>query len=108
MRLGRLGLLLLAAQAATGLTPSVPPGVRVPVLRPGPPGSVRESARVLLDVVRDEGSYTDEETRRVWDAFVLAMRLHRKQVRSSGEPYVTHPLEVATILASCDSSASCE
>ena len=38
---------------------------------------MRESARVLLDIVRDEVAYTDEETRSVWDAFVLALRLHR-------------------------------
>ncbi len=32
-------------------------------------------------------------------AYVLAAQAHRGQVRRSGEPYLTHPLEVAAILA---------
>ena len=59
---------------------------------------MREGVWALLDAVhRERGNAAD--TRRVWDAFVLAHRLHRYQRRSSGEPYITHPLEVATILA---------
>jgi len=37
---------------------------------------------------------------RVWDAFKFSMRFHRGQYRKSGEPYITHPLEVASMLAS--------
>ena len=32
-------------------------------------------------------------------AYVVAAQAHRGQVRRSGEPYLTHPLEVAAILA---------
>jgi len=35
----------------------------------------------------------------VWDAFRVAYRCHYKQRRASGEPYITHPLEVASILS---------
>ena len=30
---------------------------------------------------------------------MLALRLHRGQMRSSGDPYITHPIEVAMMLA---------
>lgn len=39
------------------------------------------------------------DTRLVERAFETAAYLHRDQVRRSGEPYITHPLAVATILA---------
>jgi hypothetical protein len=32
-------------------------------------------------------------------AYVVAARLHRGQLRKSGEPYITHPVQVALILA---------
>ena len=32
-------------------------------------------------------------------AYELALKSHRGQVRKSGEPYLEHPLQVATILA---------
>ena len=35
-------------------------------------------------------------------AYVVAAQAHRGQVRRSGEPYLTHPLEVAGILADLD------
>jgi GTP pyrophosphokinase len=35
----------------------------------------------------------------VKDAFQLAQERHRPQVRASGEPYILHPIEVASILA---------
>ncbi len=39
------------------------------------------------------------DTRMVERAYEMAAYLHREQVRRSGEPYITHPLAVATILA---------
>ena len=66
--------------------------------RGGAPGSVREGITTLLEALERE-STSAEDTRKVWDAFVLAHKLHRNQLRSSGEPYITHPLEVAAILA---------
>ena len=35
----------------------------------------------------------------VRDAFVLARDAHEGQMRSSGDPYITHPVAVANILA---------
>ena len=39
------------------------------------------------------------DARTVERAYEMAAYLHRDQVRKSGEPYITHPLAVATILA---------
>jgi GTP pyrophosphokinase len=39
------------------------------------------------------------DTRVVIQAYVTAEELHRQQKRRSGEPYITHPLAVAQILA---------
>ncbi|AEJ62234.1 (p)ppGpp synthetase I, SpoT/RelA [Spirochaeta thermophila DSM 6578] len=45
------------------------------------------------------GRYTDEEKARVQEAARWAAQLHEGQLRASGEPYISHPLEVARILA---------
>ena len=42
---------------------------------------------------------TKEECDQVHTAFIVAEKAHREQKRLSGEPYVTHPIEVAKILA---------
>jgi len=41
----------------------------------------------------------DKEIEQIENAFLLAKDAHSKQKRTSGEPYITHPLSVATILA---------
>ncbi len=51
----------------------------------------------LLTALRDY--LPDESMETVREAFVLAQEKHRPQVRASGEPYILHPIEVATILA---------
>ena len=51
----------------------------------------------LMNVV--ERYLTEEGCRRVHAAFVLAADAHQHVVRKSGEPYITHPLEVARTLA---------
>ncbi len=38
-------------------------------------------------------------TKRIVDAFRLGARAHSTQKRKSGEPYITHPVAVATVLA---------
>ncbi|MBU6505712.1 MAG: HD domain-containing protein, partial [Betaproteobacteria bacterium] len=40
-----------------------------------------------------------EDIEQLEQAFALAARAHEGQYRKSGEPYITHPLSVATILA---------
>ena len=41
----------------------------------------------------------DKEALALQKAYVFAARAHKGQVRRSGEPYLSHPLEVTNILA---------
>ena len=50
----------------------------------------------LVDRVRAYNPHADEEL--LNKAYVYAMRAHGAQKRASGDPYFTHPLEVAAIL----------
>ncbi len=50
----------------------------------------------LLDVVR---CYNEESAEEVKKAYEYASSLHEGQMRQSGEPYISHPLNVAYILA---------
>lgn len=42
---------------------------------------------------------TQEEIEQVWDAYRYSANAHEGQKRKSGEPYITHPVSVACILA---------
>lgn len=54
----------------------------------------------LFDTLRPQLSYLDpEQIEQVAKAFVLARDAHGEQTRTSGEPYITHPVAVAGILA---------
>lgn len=44
-------------------------------------------------------SYTEQEITLLKKAYVFAARAHKGQIRRSGEPYLSHPLEVANMLA---------
>ncbi len=44
-------------------------------------------------------SYSEQEITLLKKAYVFAARAHKGQVRRSGEPYLSHPLEVANMLA---------
>ena len=50
----------------------------------------------LLNVVK---TYNADEVESIRKAYLFAEYLHRGQTRQSGEPYITHPLNVAYILA---------
>jgi len=65
-------------------------------------GAEREDTQELLKIlVADLESYLSAEDLGVVErAFRLAQERHRPQIRASGEPYILHPIEVATILAS--------
>ena len=52
----------------------------------------------LLAQIREYNPSCDEE--RIRQAYELADRLHKDQLRDSGEPYIMHPMAVASILAS--------
>ena len=51
----------------------------------------------LLQIVRQSHPKADLSV--IERAYDVAERAHRGQVRKSGDPYITHPLAVATILA---------
>lgn len=51
----------------------------------------------LVEKVRDYDPNVDED--RINRAYVFAMQRHGAQVRASGDPYFSHPLEVAALLA---------
>ena len=42
--------------------------------------------------------YGDEGVKKIKEAYAFAESAHKSQIRSSGEPYIIHPLEVALIL----------
>jgi GTP pyrophosphokinase len=51
----------------------------------------------ILDKV--SASYSEKEITQLKKAYVFAARAHKGQTRRSGEPYLSHPLEVANFLA---------
>jgi len=54
----------------------------------------------INDIIDLVGDYNPEADLDIIDrAYVYSARVHHGQVRLSGEPYLTHPLEVANILA---------
>lgn len=46
-----------------------------------------------------QGRYSEKDIRLLQKAYIFAARAHRGQIRRSGEPYLSHPLEVTHILA---------
>jgi GTP diphosphokinase / guanosine-3',5'-bis(diphosphate) 3'-diphosphatase len=54
----------------------------------------------LFKKLRRKLDYLDDgQIERIHDAYLLAHRAHRGQKRNTGEPYLTHPVAVAGILA---------
>ena len=51
----------------------------------------------IIDKIQDHDPDADIDL--VNKAYVYSARVHEGQVRLSGEPYLSHPLEVADILA---------
>ncbi|MFH8367087.1 RelA/SpoT family protein [Streptomyces sp. NPDC018031] len=70
---------------------------RLGVQRSSPYNPVLEP---LLRIVRSNDPKADASTlRQIERAYQVAERWHRGQKRKSGDPYITHPLAVTTILA---------
>src|SRR5690349_2184536 len=68
-----------------------------PLARPAkPPRSRMMRQYDLVERVRSYNPDTNEDL--LNRAYVYAMRAHGEQTRASGDPYFTHPLEVAAIL----------
>lgn len=54
----------------------------------------------LFKRLRRKISYlTDEQIEQIHQAYLMALTAHRGQRRQTGEPYITHPVSVACILA---------
>lgn len=58
---------------------------------------IKNAYRKLLRSVKSE--MTDEDKTLIRQAFELAVEAHKEQRRKSGEPYILHPIAVATICA---------
>ena len=75
---------------------AVAPGVRPPVAAKKPPRAKMMRQYDLVEKVRAYNPNTDEDLLNL--AYVYAMMAHGEQKRASGDPYFSHPLEVAAIL----------
>ena len=75
---------------------AVAPGVRPPVAAKKPPRAKMMRQYDLVEKVRAYNPNTDEDL--LNRAYVYAMMAHGEQKRASGDPYFSHPLEVAAIL----------
>lgn len=87
------------AEAATEPVAVTPPPAPVPeAVRPVPKTPRTRMMRQydLVDRVRSYNPDTDEDL--LNQAYVYAMKAHGEQKRASGDPYFSHPLEVAAIL----------
>lgn len=70
-----------------------------PALAPGTPQPKRTRMMRQYDLVERVRSYNPETDEDLLNrAYVYAMRAHGEQTRASGDPYFSHPLEVAAIL----------
>lgn len=60
-------------------------------------GEIQQAAQHVFDVMAPRVS--PEDLRRIEEAFELASEAHEGQKRNTGEPYIIHPIAVATIAA---------
>ncbi|WP_409188368.1 RelA/SpoT family protein [Bradyrhizobium sp. RDM4] len=84
---------LTQMQAATE---SVAVALTAPVARPAKPRARMMRQYDLVERVRSYNPNTNEDL--LNRAYVYAMKAHGSQTRASGDPYFSHPLEVAAIL----------
>jgi guanosine-3',5'-bis(diphosphate) 3'-pyrophosphohydrolase len=54
---------------------------------------------IRFDDILEKVSYSEKNITLVKKAYVFAAKAHQGQIRRSGEPYMSHPLEVANMLA---------
>jgi GTP diphosphokinase / guanosine-3',5'-bis(diphosphate) 3'-diphosphatase len=86
-----------ASSASSGITGGA--GVRRRLARLGAPrgGGINPVLEPLIKTVR--GTHPKADIRLIDRAYEVAAHWHAGQMRKSGDPYITHPLAVATILA---------
>ncbi|HEV2156211.1 bifunctional (p)ppGpp synthetase/guanosine-3',5'-bis(diphosphate) 3'-pyrophosphohydrolase [Bradyrhizobium sp.] len=81
---------MLAATESVAVAPTAP------VTRPAKPRARMMRQYDLVERVRSYNPNTNEDL--LNRAYVYAMKAHGSQTRASGDPYFSHPLEVAAIL----------
>jgi guanosine-3',5'-bis(diphosphate) 3'-pyrophosphohydrolase len=81
---------MLAATDSVAVAPTAP------VARPAKPRARMMRQYDLVERVRSYNPNTNEDL--LNRAYVYAMKAHGSQTRASGDPYFSHPLEVAAIL----------
>ena len=94
-----------APEAPPATAPEAPPEVAVSGSRVrsrlvrfgGRPSSVSPAVEPLLAAVRN--NHPKADLSHISRAYAVAEEAHRGQFRKSGDPYITHPVAVATILA---------
>jgi len=84
-----------AGRAAGGRVPGG--GIRQRLVRFGSRGAANPAIEPLLRAVR--ANHPKEDVSILERAYTTAEKAHRGQKRKSGDPYITHPVAVATILA---------
>ncbi|MBN1549006.1 MAG: bifunctional (p)ppGpp synthetase/guanosine-3',5'-bis(diphosphate) 3'-pyrophosphohydrolase, partial [Syntrophaceae bacterium] len=53
----------------------------------------------ITDILDQAGTYLNPEDLEIIEkAYIYSATVHQGQVRLSGEPYLTHPMEVAAVL----------
>ena len=69
--------------------------------RPGPPGTGPQDGEVsTFAALADKLGYLGKaDLKMVRDAYKFADQAHLGQFRASGEPYITHPIAVAGLVA---------
>jgi RelA/SpoT family (p)ppGpp synthetase len=81
-------------RAAVARGPNLVPQLAEPGAKPRKPQMMRQYE--LIDRVKQYNPKTNEDL--LNRAYVYAMKAHGEQTRASGDPYFSHPLEVAAIL----------
>ena len=79
-------------------------GIRQRLVRFGAKGAGAPEIESLLRALREQ--HPKEDSALVERAYMVAEKAHRGQFRKSGDPYITHPVAVATILAELGMTAT--
>lgn len=87
-----------SSNPATGASPAAPPSPAIPEVLETAYQHLEETIRAIRK---------DEDLSQLRKAFLFACERHAAQSRASGEPYMTHPIAVAQILAERSMDQTC-